>query len=39
MLTVKRPGCGIPPKHLDLVVGRLARVDIESDDVLTWDMV
>jgi N,N'-diacetyllegionaminate synthase len=38
-LTVKRPGYGIPPKHLDLVVGRTARVDIEEDDVVTWDMV
>jgi sialic acid synthase SpsE len=36
---VKRPGFGIPPKQLDLVVGRVARVDIEFDDVLTWEMV
>ncbi len=39
MLTVKRPGFGIAPKHLDLVVGRVARVDIEFDDVITWEMV
>lgn len=39
MLTVKRPGFGIAPKHLDLVVGRTARVDIEFDDVITWEMV
>jgi sialic acid synthase SpsE len=38
-LTVKRPGYGIAPKHLDVVVGRTARVDIEEDDVVTWDMV
>lgn len=38
-LTVKRPGFGIPPKHLELVVGRPARVDIEFDDVITWEMV
>jgi sialic acid synthase SpsE len=38
-LTVKRPGYGIVPKHLDLVVGRTARVDIEADEILTWDMV
>jgi len=38
-LTVKRPGFGIAPKHLPLVVGRTARVDIEFDDVVTWDMV
>jgi sialic acid synthase SpsE len=39
MLTTKRPGYGIAPKHLDVVVGRPARVDIEADDVLTWEMV
>jgi sialic acid synthase SpsE len=39
MLTVKRPGYGIAPKHIDLVVGRTARVDIEFDDVVTWEMV
>jgi N,N'-diacetyllegionaminate synthase len=39
MLTTKRPGYGIPPKQLELVIGRVARVDIEADDVLTWEMV
>lgn len=39
MLTVKRPGWGIRPKHIELVVGREARVDIEDDEVLTWEMV
>jgi N,N'-diacetyllegionaminate synthase len=39
MLTTKRPGYGIKPKHLDLLVGRPARVDIEADDVITWEMV
>lgn len=39
MLTVKRPGFGIAPKQLDVVVGRVARVDIEFDDVITWEMV
>jgi sialic acid synthase SpsE len=39
MLTVKRPGFGVPPKHIDLLVGRRARVDIEADDVITWEMV
>jgi sialic acid synthase SpsE len=39
MLTTKRPGYGIKPKDIDLVVGRRARIDIESDDVITWDMV
>jgi sialic acid synthase SpsE len=36
---VKRPGYGIAPKHLPLVIGRTARVDIDFDDIVTWDMV
>jgi sialic acid synthase SpsE len=39
MLTYKRPGTGINAKHLDAVVGRVARVDIPEDTTLTWDMV
>lgn len=39
MLVAKRPGYGIAPKHLQLVVGRHAAIDIESDDVVTWEMV
>jgi len=39
MLTVKRPGSGIRPKHVGLVVGRVALVDIDEDTVLTWEMV
>ena len=39
MIVVKRPGFGIRPKFIDLVVGRVARVDIEEDTVLTWEML
>lgn len=39
MLTTKRPGYGVKPKDIDLLVGRIARVDIEADDVITWEMV
>jgi sialic acid synthase SpsE len=39
MLTVKRPGYGIPPKHLELVLGRQLKVDAEDDDILTWEMI
>lgn len=39
MLTYKRPGTGISPRHLDLVVGRVARADIPDDTTLTWEMV
>ncbi len=38
-LVVKRPGYGIAPKEIDHVVGRIARVDIEADDILTWEMI
>jgi sialic acid synthase SpsE len=38
-LTIKRPGYGIKPKHLDGVVGRVAKVAIPYDEIVTWDMV
>lgn len=39
MITRKRPGTGIRPKFLDVVIGRKARVDIKEDTTLTWDMI
>jgi N,N'-diacetyllegionaminate synthase len=39
MLTIKRPGFGIRPKFIDLLVGRVAKIDIDEDTVVTWDMV
>ena len=39
MLTTKRTGWGIPPKHLDIVLGRPLKIDVEEDEILTWDMV
>ena len=39
MLTFKRPGTGIYPKFVDMVVGRTARQDIAEDTVLTWEMI
>jgi sialic acid synthase SpsE len=39
MLTAKRPGYGIAPKFLPLLVGRPARRTIEADEVVTWEMV
>ena len=39
MIEVKRPGLGIHPKNLDVVIGRKARIDIEEEDILTWEMV
>lgn len=39
MLTWKRPGTGISPKYMDMVVGRKARKNIKEDDILIWDMI
>jgi len=38
-LMPKRPGTGIPPKELDLVLGRTVKQDLPEDTVLTWDMI
>jgi sialic acid synthase SpsE len=38
-LTTKRPGFGVAPKHLETVIGRTLKIDVEEDDILTWDMV
>jgi N-acetylneuraminate synthase/N,N'-diacetyllegionaminate synthase len=37
MVSIVRPGTGLPPKLIDIVVGRRARREIEPDQVLTWD--
>jgi N-acetylneuraminate synthase/N,N'-diacetyllegionaminate synthase len=39
MLTIKRPGYGIKPKFIDIVVGREAKKDIMEDECITWEMV
>ena len=38
MLTFKRPGTGIPPSEIGLVVGRTAACDIAEDTILQRDM-
>ena len=39
MLIIKRPSYGIKPKFLGLVIGRTAKIDIEYDQWITWDMI
>ena len=39
MLTYKRPGTGISPRHFDLVIGRTAKRTIPEDTTITWEMV
>jgi N-acetylneuraminate synthase len=34
-----RPGHGLPPKHIDGVLGRLATRDISFGEPLDWSMV
>ncbi len=38
-LMPKRPGTGISPVYLDIVVGRKVVKDLEEDTILTWDMI
>ncbi len=39
MLTVLRPGIGLKPKYIEIIVGRKATVDIESQEPITWDKI
>lgn len=39
MITVKRPGTGIAPLSIDEVLGKVALVDIPSDETIKWDMI
>jgi sialic acid synthase SpsE len=39
MLTTKRPGYGIKPRDMELVVGRASRIHIAADEVITWEKV
>jgi N,N'-diacetyllegionaminate synthase len=38
-LIVKRPGMGIHPKYINIVVGRKAKKKIFYDDWITWDKI
>lgn len=38
-LMTKRPGTGISPEDIEIVVGRTVKQDLQEDTVLTWDMV
>ena len=39
MLIIKRPGYGIKPKFIDVVVGREAKRDIKEDEWIIWEMI
>jgi len=38
-IAMKRPGTGISPTMLDVIVGRRAQADIQTDEILSWDLV
>ncbi|WP_063669839.1 N-acetylneuraminate synthase family protein [Aliivibrio fischeri] len=38
-LMSKRPGTGISPESIDIVVGRAVRRDLDEDTVLDWGMI
>jgi N-acetylneuraminate synthase len=38
-ITIKRPGTGIPPALIDVVIGRVAQRSIEPDEILTWESI
>ncbi|GAH88690.1 unnamed protein product, partial [marine sediment metagenome] len=33
------PGYGIKPKFIDKVIGKKAKIDIEYDQWIIWDMI
>jgi sialic acid synthase SpsE len=39
MVWTKRPGTGIPAKHLEEIIGRTAKVNIPKDHLISWDEI
>lgn len=39
MLISKRPGIGIPPYLIDMIIGHVATRDIDKDEILSFDLV
>ncbi len=35
----KRPGTGISPNYIDIVIGREIKKDVDEDTILTWDII
>jgi len=39
MLAILRPGTGVKPKYLEMIIGRKARADIEAQEPITWNKI
>jgi N-acetylneuraminate synthase/N,N'-diacetyllegionaminate synthase len=39
MLIIKRPGFGIKPKYINQVVGKIAKIDIQEDEIISGEMI
>jgi len=38
-LAIKRPGTGIKPRYFDLILQKKAKVSIQKEQVIHWDMI
>lgn len=38
-IIIKRPGYGIAPKFINIILGRPAKNKIHKDDIITWEMI
>lgn len=38
-IIIKRPGYGIAPKFLKIIIGRTAKKEIDEDEIITWDLI
>ena len=38
-IMAKRPGTGISPQNVDIIIGRTVKQDLEEDTILSWEMV
>lgn len=37
MISLKRPGTGVPPQHISFVIGRVTNRDLQEDEIISWD--
>jgi sialic acid synthase SpsE len=38
-IAIIRPGLGLPPKYIDIVLGRVAKSDLSRGTALNWDHI